>query len=272
MKRILCASLVGLSLGLCGCDESSAVRLAKSEATLLKSQNEFLTENLAKVANEAKAAQRALEAVRAEQSSKETEIRQAHESLKKQLNEVQKSFDQYKEKFRVSARTKAPGLRLPVLACGEEEIYKDVEVLAINPGELKFRHSAGLGKMPLGRLEQALRDRFAYDPEEANAWLASERKKEVDAEVALQERVMPAGTGTGATSAGRSREGFNPGQSKGKADPQKRLNYVARLNKVYASARSLQADNTGCPIHKRYELAALAREANELKQTIASLP
>lgn len=268
MKLFLYASLAGCSLAVCSCDNSAAQRTAESEAATLKAQNEFLTETMAKATNDAKAAQRGLDDLRAEQNRKDGETRASQEALKKQLIEVQKSFEQYKEKYRVSARKRAPGLKLAMLACGTEEVYKDVEILTITPGQLNIRHSSGLAKVPMGRLEHGLRERFAYDADEATAWLASERKKELEAEAAKQERIIIGATGSGGTSAGRARQA----SSRQAYNPQTRLNYVAQLNKVYANARAVQACNSGCPVHKRYELQALAQDAEELKRTIASLP
>ena len=172
-----------------------------------------------------------------------------------------KAFDEYKGKYRLSAQT--PGRRPTPRDLGWRSGpgIQDVEVLSITPGELRFRHASGLDKVPLGQLETSLRERFAYDPEKAAAWLAAERQKEVDEET---NALIAETKAANATSPGCS--GQNP------AATGARLRYQQNLNAIYASAHAFQADRNCCPVHKRYQLAEWSAEAARIKQRMAALP
>ena len=261
MNRLRCGSLLVLTLATSGCGPTEGHRAALAETKKLQERIQFLQEDVARVTSEAKGAQRSIDSAREEATRREQETKAEREALQKKLNEVLKAFEEYQGKYRLSAQHRAAGQRLATLDGGAGRVFKDVEVLSITPGELRFRHASGLDKVPLGQLEASLRERFAYDPEKAAAWLAGERQKEVDEETNALIAETKAAHAT-VSRMQRAKSGSNG----------TRLRYQQNLNAIYASANALQADRNCCPVHKRYQLAEWSAEAARIKQRMAALP
>lgn len=251
--------LVGLSLSLTACGPDVASKAASLENQMLKDRVLALEQDSTRAVNEARAAERSLQGARDDFARKEQEAKAERESLKKKLDESTKAFEEYKTKFRLTSRSRASGQKLAKLVCGEGKEYQDVEVVSLTPGELKFRHAAGLGKVALGQLDPQLREQFGYNPEEAAAWLEAEEKKAEAAEMAKIQTDNLA-------SISKSKKGPS------RFAMQQKAGYQASLQTLYNSARALQADRNACPVHKRYQLASWSALAERLKKQIAALP
>jgi len=217
---------------------------------------EVLQGDLIRAANEARAAERSLQNVRADAVRREKEATVERETQQKKLDDAIKALDDYKAKYRITSRSKAAGRKLARLDSGTGGVFEGVEILALTPGELRFHHSNGIATVALGQLNAELRDSLGYHPEEAAAWLKEQHEKLAAVE---EEDAAPP-----KDSAARSK--------KPTFDTAAKRLYLANLNSLYSQARALQADRNACPVHKRYKLAEWAQAAARLKQKLASLP
>ena len=246
-----------------GCGPSTQQKAAINENQKLKERVKALEDQALREESEGRLARASLRELRAESEKKEEAATTEKESLKKQLEEVRKAYDAYRAKYRVTAR--AAGQKLARLDCGDGKVFENVEITEVTPGELRFHHTFGMGRVPLGMLEPGLRDRLDYDPEEAASWLAKNRPVvAVAADEGDDNGPAPSGA------AGKAK--IKPAVAKRSPNAGIRQRYVSDLNSLYASARSLQADRNCCPVHKRYQLASWGEEAARLKKIIASLP
>ena len=262
MKWLSSVSVIGVSLMLAGCGPTAQQKAALNENQKLKERVKTLEEQTLREEEESRVARAGLRELREESTKKERESTAERETLKKQLDEVKKAYDAYRAKYRVTAR--ASGQKLARLDCGDGKVFDNVEVTEVTPGELRFHHSFGMGRVPLGMLEPALRERLDYDAEEAAAWLAANRPALASSEDAVGD------TGHAADAAGKKK--LKQAAAKRSASAQTRQRYLADLNSIYASARALQADRNCCPVHRRYQLASWAEDAAKLKKRIALLP
>lgn len=261
MKLLVPGVLLGVSLLCGGCGPSAREKAAVLELQKFKDRVRAMGEESEK---REEAAREALQAAREEAEKKEKDAATEREAVKKQLDEVKKAFDDYKTKYRVSAR--APGQKFVKLDCGDGKIFANVEIVEVTPGEMRFSHAYGSGKVALGMLEAGLRDRMDYDPEEAAAWLASNTPK-ISAKDDEPEKTPQLSAKELALAKVKARKMANEAA----AVARMKQSYVSDLNTIYASARALQANQNCCPVHKRYQLAAYEKEAARLKRKIASL-
>ncbi len=258
MSPILRGALLISILCAGGCGPDATGSAAREENRILMERVDLLTEDAKRAADEARAAERSLQTVRAEAVRKEKEAQAERESLKKKTDEAVKALEDYKTKYRVTYRSKAAGRKMERLDSGTDGVFEEVQILTLTPGELRFHHRNGVATLALGQLNADLRETLAYDPEEAVAWMKEQQEKQAASGVeAAAERTLAAATGT------KSKKSPASGP-KGR--------YQTNLNFLYARARDLQADANACPVHKRYQLAVWAREAAGLKQKLAALP
>ncbi|MDB6133360.1 MAG: hypothetical protein JWM59_1603 [Verrucomicrobiales bacterium] len=264
MNKSVSGILIGISLVCGGCGPSATERTALNENRMLKERVSSLEEDAKRDSEAATAARASLQQLKGETEKKEKSTAAERDEAKKRFEEVKKAFDDYRAKYRVTAR--APGVRIARLDLGQDKVYENVEIMEVTPGELRFHHSFGTGKVALGMLEPALRDRLDYDAEEAAVWMAAHAPKVPSLEEAETEtdRLLLASVGKG-NSAQKT-----AAQQTWNASRRKRLQ--TDLNGLYASARTLQADRNCCPVHKRYQLAEWSREADKLKKAIAAIP
>ena len=258
MKRYSGGSLLIVTL-LSGCGPTGPSDAARASTAIMQERIQVLEGDLTKAVNDNKLSQRTLDAAREERVRVEKQAKEEREALQKKLDGLTKVFEEYKNTYRTIARKRAPGQRMVKLDCGTDMIYNDVEILAITPGELRIRHAAGLAKVPLGRLEASLRERFAYNAAEAASWQAAELKKQ---EEAMESEVA-------ATAAPKPGRTLTHVQRENKLA---RQNYTNNLNMLIASARALQADRNACPVHKREQMTAWSAMAARIRQKIAALP
>ena len=125
-----------------------------------------------KMASDLEKAKLALESANAAAKATQEASQKAEkvaESLKQQLDQLQKDFEAYKAKYRTEARAKAVGGKLDQLAVGGK-VYQNVTIKSVNPQGMEISHSTGAARVLFGDLPQAWRDRFDYDPNEADAF------------------------------------------------------------------------------------------------------
>ena len=94
----------------------------------------------------------------------------ATEPLKQQLDQLQKDFDAYKEKYRIQARNKAVGEKLDQLVTANAT-YQSVTIKAVDPASINIEHADGASRILFTDLGQDWRDRFDYDDAEAQSYL-----------------------------------------------------------------------------------------------------
>lgn len=265
IRNLLRCSLMVLPFWLASCGPDPQVKALQAESETLTQRLRVLEEDATRARQDAQAAERSLQELRAESLRKEKETKAGAEADRKKLEEVQKAFEDYKTKFRVTSRAKAVGLELAQLDCGSEGTFNQVKVMDLTPGTVRFQHAAGITTVALGRLGPEGRDRFGYQPEEAAAWHAAEQKKlqqqEDDALVAESKAATALIRRTGS--------GSSP---KRDSTSQARQLCEKQLAALYASARRLQADRTCCPVHKRWQLGEWAARAAQLKAKLSALP
>ncbi len=265
MIRILLRSpLLVLPLWLSSCGPDPQLQALQAETETLTQRLRVLEDDVTRAQQEARAAERSLQELRAESLRKDKEAKTETDDARQKLEEVQKAFEDYKTKFRVTSRTKAVGLELAELDCGSEGIFKQVKVMDLTPGTVRFQHAAGITTVALGRMGPEGRDRFGYHPEEAAAWHAAEQQKQLQRE----EEALVAESK--AATAQIKQIGIAAKNRNSAADARQR--YEKHLASIYASARTLQADRTSCPVHKRWQLGEWAAVAARIKAKMAALP
>lgn len=264
MSKSLSGILIGVSLVCGGCGPSASERAALNENRMLKERLSSLEEDARRDSESASAARASLQQLKEETEKKEKTAAGERDDAKKRFEEVKKAFDDYRAKYRVTAR--APGVKIARLDLGQDKVYENVEIIEVTPGELRFHHSFGTAKVALGMLEPALRDRLDYDAEEAAVWMAAHAPKlpSLEEKETETDRLLLATVGKGSSAQKAA------AQQSRNASRRKRLQ--ADLNGLYASARTLQADRNCCPVHKRYQLAEWSQEAEKLKKAIAAIP
>ena len=262
MKIVWC-TLLPLAFLFPACGPGGSSDAARESGRIMQDRISMLEADLTKAANESKLNQRSLDSSRMERLKMEQQAKEERAVLQKKLDQLTKDFEDYKNKFRLTSRNRAAGQRLERLVCGGGVIYDQVEILSLTPGELRFRHASGLGKVALGRLDGELREKFGYNAAEAAAWQLAEFKKEELDENAGEKIAAPA---TGKVKPDRVEL-----RAKERAHAIRR-NYVITLNNLVASARNLQADQNCCPIHKREQLTAWSAQAARLRAKIAAIP
>lgn len=277
MKLFPPVCLAGIGLLCASCGPSTKERLDAARIDSLKEDVKALQEQVTKAEAASRDARESLREFQDDHSKKQQQNTGEKEAVQKKLDEVQKAFDAYRAKYRVTAR--AAGQKFALISAGGHE-YKDVVVTEVTPGELRFIHSFGTTKLPLGMLDTKLRDHFDYDAMEAETWLAASIKAASgnagadDDEDGVEGKALASFHARGGLRglAGAGQPTAGSGGNAGTAADSRKKSYQQKLNNIYTQARQLQADQNCCPVHKRYQLASWQKEANDLKKRIASLP
>ena len=264
IRILLRGPLLILPFWLTSCGPDPQLNALQAETKTLTQRLRTLEEDVTRAKQEALAAERSLQELRAESLRKEKDTKAEKEAARQKLEEVQKAFEEYKTKFRLTSRTRAVGLELARLDCGSEGTFQQVKVMDLTPGTVRFHHATGITAVALGRLEPEVRARLGYNPEEAAAWHASERQKQ------LQQEDDALVAESKAATAQVQRLGVDAKKRASSTDA--RQHYEKHLASLYTSARTLQADQTCCPVHKRWQLGEWAAEAAQLKAKMAALP
>lgn len=148
-------------LPLPGCDSGSS-----GQSKALRDEIEQLTKHHYEAQQTAKRLQSQLEAAKLETKKLEEAVKQAqqaHDEAKKELEQIKKDFETYKSKYKVSVRSKVPGLKLADFAA-QGRSYQDVVAMQLNEEVLAFKHSAGTGKLSVRDLPEVVRDFLGLTP------------------------------------------------------------------------------------------------------------
>lgn len=261
--------LLPLALSLVACGPSAEQIAAETKVRRLGNEVEDLERKVNTFAADQKKGQEALAKATEDNKALAEQLRTAEKQLeesRKKSDELQRTYDDYKEKYKTSQRGKIIGQKFAQLSSTGGRVFKEVSVLLVTPGEMRFRHAGGSASLPLGELEEPLRDRVGYDAEEASAWLASENAKKL----ALREKEMEAEELSFASS--RSSSSSVSDLERGATYKARQLEERRRqLTNLMEDGRRLKADRNACPVHKKSVLASMGKEAVRLRQEIAKL-
>lgn len=268
MKMIPSAAAVSLTLLFTSCEPGESERARLNELQTLRQDIRTMQDQSDREAADNRAIKASLRQAQEDAAKREQQATAERDAAQKKLEEVKKAFDDYRAKYRITAR--APGQKFAKMDCGEGNVYNNVEIIEVTPGEMRFHHDAGTAKVALGMIERPIRERLDYDPMEAEAWLASHSPKkslldkdddDIESITGKISRSSPGKT-TASTSSTRN----------ALATERIRKRYETDLSSLYRMARALQADQNCCPVHKKYQLASWSQEAAQLKKRLASLP
>ncbi len=189
------------------------------------------------------------------------------EAARKKSDEQARAYEEYKAKYKTSLRQKLIGSKLVRLTSTDGRVFSEVSIMQVTPGAMKFRHTGGIGTLPLGELDAAIRERAAYDPEEASAWLIAEqekslafvKEKEDEPETSLD---YAAATAADPSAGLKEKRARTASQLKACRD---------QLSELIAMGHRLKADRDACPIYKRSQLDAWGQQASRLRAEISRL-
>lgn len=265
VMRPLFLLLLPLALPLTSCGPSAGQVAAETKAKRLSQQVEELEQKMQSV--QAVQLQNKSELGKAKEENKalSEQLRAAQEqsnTARKKIDELERAHEEYKTKYKTSQRQKLAGQKLAQLKSTDGRTFSEVSILAVTPGEMRFRHAGGTAALPLGQMEEPLRERLAYDPEEASAWLAAEQAK-------ILARLSEAEEGEDTSTPAKTSIASNQSD---RAEIARRLqSYRSQLSSLMEDGRRLKADRNACPVHKQSQLAAWGQEAEWLRKRIAKL-
>lgn len=142
-------------LALASCDGGNP-----GQAKALRDEIDQLNKHHYEAQQAAKRLQSQLEAAKSESKKLEDAVKQAEqgqEEAKKELEQIKKDFEAYKAKYKVSMRSKVPGLQLEDFTA-QGKAYQRVVVMQFTEELLAFSHAAGTGKLLLRDLPELVRD------------------------------------------------------------------------------------------------------------------
>lgn len=126
----------------------------------LKDEVEQLGQQHFEAQQVAKRLQSQLDAARLENQKLQDSVKKAeesHDAARKELEQMKKDFEAYKAKYKVSVRSKVPGLPLADFSV-EGRAYRGVVAMQFTEDTLGFNHAAGTAKVLLTDLPDAVRD------------------------------------------------------------------------------------------------------------------
>lgn len=139
-------------------------RIVALEAEMTELQN-----NLSEQQSAGKKALADLEAAKKEAETKSRVLEdkiKAMESeksvLENSLEALQKEFEEYKNKYRVSAREKARGEFVGKVQTLEGKVYEDAAIGRVDAASVHINHKSGVARLALTDLDESWRRRFDY--------------------------------------------------------------------------------------------------------------
>lgn len=170
--RLMFLLLLPLALPLASCGPSAGQAAAEARARRLTQQVEELEQKMQSVQAEQVKNKSELGKAKEENQALSDQLRAAQEqsgTARKKIEELERAHEEYKTKYKTSQRQKLAGQKLAQLKSTDGRTFSEVSILAVTPGEMRFRHAGGTAALPLGQMEEPMRERVAYDPEEAGA-------------------------------------------------------------------------------------------------------
>ena len=133
----------------------------------LESRIDALEENLQLQQEAANALNRQLEAAR--------------EETKDELRESEAEFKAYRERYKLSVRSQAPGTELGDFAY-RTNVFRNAVIKKVSPAGIEITHDAGVARMLFPLLPNYLKVRYAYEPGEGSEFLEQERLNKIKIE------------------------------------------------------------------------------------------
>jgi septal ring factor EnvC (AmiA/AmiB activator) len=98
------------------------------------------------------------------------------EAAKKESEATRSEFDAYKKQYRVSIRERAKGREYPQIAKLDGTVFKGITLSKLDPVEVRFLHSEGIGSLALSELTPEFATEFGFDEGEALAFIESKKR------------------------------------------------------------------------------------------------
>ena len=124
----------------------------------------------------------ALGALKDEEALLLSRVRRGEEKLA----EIEAAFVAYQKQYRESERARAVGETIDLSATHGEK-FKQVKITRVNPSALGVMTQSGPKRIGYEELPEALRDRFQFDADESQQYLADRKKMEAARDRAIQQ-------------------------------------------------------------------------------------
>jgi chromosome segregation ATPase len=161
-RQCLSATIASsLALMLCQCDDGGAnikIKGLKDELDQLNHQHYDTQQQVSRLQSQ-------IEASRAERKKLEDEkakVEVERESARKDLQQLQRDFETYKTKYKLSMRQRAPGLEVGNFTSADGKSYQRVVLKEITDTQVNFTHDGGIMKLHYKDLPESLQDMLGF--------------------------------------------------------------------------------------------------------------
>jgi chromosome segregation ATPase len=141
---------------------------AAAETAITKAHVETLQKQIAEIEQQAATRQQAMQEIHTSQQER-------LEKMLRELEDTRAQFKRYREAHREFLREDAKGEILGDLSY-RDQTFTNAIIEGITPAGIDIRHEAGAARLLFPLLPAEMRDRFAYEPDEAAEYLAVERR------------------------------------------------------------------------------------------------
>ena len=156
LPSTIAALAVGLSLASC-LDDGRAQRLDEE----IRSLNESLFQAQQELSR-IKSQTGTMEAERSRLKEDKAKLEGELEEARKALDALRKDFESYKNQYKLSIRSRAPGMNLGTVIVNERE-YKQVTIRELTEDSVAVLHDAGTAKFALADLPEKLQRFLGYE-------------------------------------------------------------------------------------------------------------
>lgn len=269
MRPLTVACSLLPALLLTACDLGGEKQRLNAELTQLKERLKERETELQDAERKAKQALSSQKELKEKVGALESEL----EAARKKAEETEKEFKEYKNTYRASVRKRAVGAQLASLSTAEHGEFKNITVLAVNPGEVRLQHEHGVASLPLGSLPEALRNKFGYDPEEAAAWAQAKMEEALkkEEEALLAQNFGASGKGGKGDKKAKTTSASAPGAA-AQRQREDRIAFMKRRQaEIMAAVNRVKNDRQSCPVYREVTLKSYQNEYNLLAKTIQQL-
>lgn len=144
------------SLALSACTDQTSARKASALETELEQQEQLL----GKTRQDLHRLEARIDATERENSTlreQKTKVEAERDATLKDIEKLRKDFERYKVQYKLSMKTRAPGLHLEDFSADGVE-YRHVTIKEFTDTQLTISHDFGVGKLKLAALPEPLRD------------------------------------------------------------------------------------------------------------------
>jgi len=160
-SRLSHVVIAALPLMLCHCDDGGAnikLKGLRDEIDQLSHQNYETQQQVDRLNSQIKAARTEKAKLEEEKAKVEAE----REAANKKVDQLQRDFESYKAKYKLSMKTRAPGLNVADFTSADGKTYQHVVLREITDTHVNFTHDAGIMKLHYKMLPESLQDMLGY--------------------------------------------------------------------------------------------------------------